>query len=128
MNPLIPIAQMLNDAGVATLGQNLFINMMPISVTNGIPLRNPINGTKIDHELKGHYNTEFKVIVRTTNYETGYKLMKKVFRLLTLDNHFVEGMHIKQCYPDNEPIEYPISEGNTLELASDFKIAFSEIT
>ncbi|MGN5461180.1 minor capsid protein, partial [Acinetobacter baumannii] len=79
-------------------------------------------------ELKGHYNTEFKVIVRTTNYETGYKLMKKVFKLLTLDNHFVEGMHIKQCYPDNEPIEYPISEGNTLELASDFKIAFSEIT
>ncbi|EXD90530.1 hypothetical protein M1S45_20440 (plasmid) [Acinetobacter baumannii] len=54
--------------------------------------------------------------------------MKKVFKLLTLDNHFVEGMHIKQCYPDNEPIEYPISEGNTLELASDFKIAFSEIT
>ncbi|MGQ1580357.1 phage tail terminator protein (plasmid) [Acinetobacter baumannii] len=76
---------------------------MPISVTNGILLRNPINGTKIDHELKGHYNTEFKVIVRTTNYETGYKLMKKVFKLLTLDNHFVEGMHIKQCYPDNEP-------------------------
>lgn len=47
MNPLIPIAQMLNDAGVATLGRNLFINMMPISVTNGILLRNQSTEPKL---------------------------------------------------------------------------------
>ncbi len=119
---------MIDDAKIAQLGTNLFINKMPISVTNGILLRNPINGTKIDHELKGHYNTEFKVIVRTTSYEVGYSLMRKVFDLLTLDNHVIENMLIKHCYPDNEPIEYPISEGNTIELASDFKIAFGEIS
>lgn len=118
---------MINNAGIAQLGTTLFINKMPLSVNNGILLRNPINGTKIDHELKGHYNTEFKVIVRTTSYEDGYVLMRKVFKLLTLDNYVIEDMHIKHCYPDNEPIEYPISEGNMIELASDFKIAFGEI-
>ena len=127
MNYLLSIAQILSDAGIASTGESLFINMMPISVSNGVLLRNPINGTKIDYEINGHYNTEFKVIVRTTNYQTGADMMTAIFEALTLTNETLEDISIKQCYPDNEPISYPISEGNILELATDFKIAFGII-
>ena len=128
MNPLIPIAQYINDKGIATQEENLFINMMPAKVSNGVLLRNPINGTKIDHEIRGHYNTEFKVIIRTTSYENGESLMRDIFSILTISGKRIGNMMVKQCYPDNEPISYPLSNGNVIERASDFKIVFSEIT
>lgn len=127
MNPIIPIAQYINDKGIAALEENLFLNMMPPRVSHGVLLRNPINGTKIDHEMRGYYNTEFKVIVRTTSYANGETLMEELFSLLTISNLKVGNMMIKHCYPDNEPISYPLSVGNMIELASDFRIAFSEI-
>lgn len=124
MNYLLSVAQLIYEAGIASAEETLFINMMPIAVNNGILLRSPINGTKIDYEINGYYNTEFKVIVRTTNYQTGAEMMQSVFNALTLTDVIANDILIKQCYPDNEPISYPISEGNILELASDFKIAF----
>lgn len=127
MNPLVALAQHITDSGIASQEEDLFINMMPAKVSNGVLLRNPINGTKINYEIVGHYNTEFKVIVRTTSFANGDTRMRELFALLTISNQKIGNIMVKHCYPDNEPISYPISEGNIIELATDFKLVCSEV-
>lgn len=123
---LIPFAQRLHDLKIGTLEKTIFINMIPISANNGILLRNPLVGTKINYEMKGYLNTEFQVIVRASNYKIGEDLMKRVFDALTLDNTSVHGYRVTLCYPTFEPVVYPLSDGNLLEFSTDFHIVCHE--
>lgn len=124
---LMPIAKLLHDKGIGKLESSIFINMIPASATNGILLRNPLAGTKIDYEMQGYLNAEFQVIVRATNYPLGEETMKKIFAALTLDKAAVHGLNITLCYPTFEPVVYPLSDGNLLEFSTDFRIVGSEV-
>ncbi len=124
---LVPLGLRLEANGAGKIRESIFINMIPIRVNNGILLRNPLVGTAIDYEMKGYYRTEFQVIVRAANYESGESLMQKVFQILTLEETQVGDMHIKHCYPRFEPVVYPISDGNLLEFSTDFNIAFYKV-
>lgn len=118
---LLPIARHLEAQKVGKLAQDLFINMIPAKANNGILLRNPLVGTRIDYEMTGYINTEFQVIVRATNYELGEQQMKKVFAALTIENVKLDTLYVKMCYPLFEPVVYPLSDGNLLEFSTDFR-------
>lgn len=118
---LLPIARHLEAQKVGKLAQDLFINMIPAKANNGILLRNPLAGTRIDYEMTGYINTEFQVIVRATNYELGEQQMKKVFAALTIENVKLDALYVKMCYPQFEPVVYPLSDGNLLEFSTEFR-------
>ena len=117
---LMHLCHHLEQAQLGKVGTSIFLNMIPINVNKGILLRNPLVGTRIDYELSGHINTEFQVIVRTTSYEHGEELMNKVFAALTLDQVAVGDLFVSMCYPQFQPVVYPLSDGNLLELSTDF--------
>lgn len=118
---LLPIARHLEAQKVGKLAQDLFMNMIPAKANNGILLRNPLAGTRIDYEMTGYINTEFQVIVRATNYELGEQQMEKVFAALTIENVKLDTLYVKMCYPLFEPVVYPLSDGNLLEFSTDFR-------
>lgn len=121
------IAEHLELSGVGVRAKTIFTNMIPINVNNGILLRNPLVGTKIDYELIGYIHSEFQIIVRASGYDSGEALMKKAFQALTLSQRTLGNLHIQECYPMFEPVVYPLSDGNLLEFSTDFRIVGYEV-
>jgi len=132
---LMPLATLLSDAGLGTLGQtanssavSIYINMMPAEAELAILLRTPLSGTRIDYELPGYYRTEFQVIVRGRSYAAASDLMARVLESLTfLVETQLDSIAIKHCRPRTEPVPFPLSKGNLLEFNVMFDIAFTKI-
>lgn len=123
---LLPLAEKLEADGVGVMAETIFINMIPADAPTGVLLRNPLQGTPIDHELPGHYKTEFKVIARATTYPAGEALIQAVFDSLTVAELQVGSMYVRYMRPKTKPVVFPLSKGNLLEFSADFSICFYE--
>ena len=121
---LMPIANKLEFEGLGVQGSTLFINFMPDECKEGILLRSPLIGTKIDPNLPGYYKTEFMVVVRTPRYESGLGIIKDAMTALTLFATDIDDIHIKGCYPRNLPATFPVSDGNYFELQVVFEVVY----
>jgi hypothetical protein len=124
---LMPFINQLEAKGVGKKGKTLFINMLPIDISEGVLLRNSLTGTDIDYELPGYFRTEFQVIVRAGSYEAGEKLINKVTDSLTLTNEQLDGLFFNYVRPRTEPVTYPLSEGNLLEFSTYFSLSFYKV-
>lgn len=123
---LMPIAQALENAGLGMMGQTIFINMIPIECPQGILLRSPLSGTKIDYELPGYYRTKFQLIVRAGSYAAGEALAASVFAALTIKETQLGTMYVRYMRPMTKPAVFPLSKGNLLEFAAYFDVVFNE--
>lgn len=123
---LLPIAEKLEADGVGVQAETIFINMIPAEAPQGVLLRNPLQGTKIDYELPGFYKTTFKVIVRAATYPDGSDLLQRVTDSLSVDNQQIGPMFVKYMRPLTKPVTFPLSKGNLLEIATEFSICFTE--
>lgn len=123
---LMPLAERLEAAGLGTLAETIFLNMIPSECPQGVLLRNPLRGTKIDYELPGYYKTTFQLIVRSPNYAVGEQLIQEVIAALTLAETQVGPLYVRYMRPLTKPVVFPISKGNLLEFATDFDTAFME--
>jgi hypothetical protein len=123
---LMPLANLLEAAALGVKGDTLFVGMMPAAAEEGILLRNPLAGTKINHELPGFFQTEFQVIVRTpaTQYDDGEALIERVIAALTMENVQVEDHAFNYSRPRTEPVAFPLSKGNLLEFNVMFDCCF----
>ena len=120
------LAQKISDDGLATPGVNLFIHKMPSKVESGILLLNKLSGTPIDFELPGYRRTGFQVIVRHTDYTAGIELMENVVSSLTIKGGetLLGDMHVKHILPKHEPVVFPVSEGDFLEISVNFDAVY----
>lgn len=124
MNLMI-IANRLESAGIGKKGKDIFVNMMPASVEQCVLIRQPLSGTKINHELPGYFQTSFQLIVRSHGFENGEVLAKRVVSALTISmNEKVEDHLFMYCRPKTEPVPYPLSNGNLIEFNVTFDTAF----
>lgn len=123
---LMPLANLLEAAALGVKGDTLFLDMMPAEAEQAILLRNPLTGTKINHELPGFFQTDFQVIVRTpaSLYDEGEALIGQVVAALTLAEAQVEDHHFNYCRPRTEPVAFPLSKGNLLEFNVTFDCCF----
>ncbi|MPQ56301.1 minor capsid protein [Duganella sp. FT27W] len=123
---LLPLAAILSSAKLGIEGETLFVDMMPADAGNAVLLRNPLTGTKINHELPGYFKTEFQVIVRATlgGYGEGLALMEQVVEAFTMEETAVANMHFNYCRPRTTPVVFPLSEGNILEFNVMFDCCF----
>ena len=112
---LMPLLERLQMNGLGAAGTDLFLNMMPSTVTRATMLREPLTGTEINHELPEYYKTEFQVIVRSPDYEDGLRLIDDVVAALTLEEEVVEDMYFRYCRPKAQPVSFPISDGALIE-------------
>lgn len=125
---MMPLANLLESAGIGTKGDTVFVNMLPAEADTAVLLRSPLAGTEIDYELQGYFKTEFQVIVRTPAgaYTNGETLMGDVIAVLTITEQAVESMHFKYCRPRTKPVVFPLSKGNLLEFSVMFSCCFVE--
>ena len=125
---LKPLTQMLNTMRLGKLSKTLFMQMMPASCREGILLRAPLTGTTINHELPGFYKGEFQMIVRSTSYEDGEDLAKKVVAALTIEltGTVVGSQTFNYCRPRTLPVAFPLSVGDLIEYNVTFDACYTE--
>lgn len=125
---LMPLAELLDSAGVGVLGSSVFINMMPMETTKGVLLRPPSTGTPINYELPGFYKTRFQAIVRAPKFQDGQDLSAQVMAALTLKEKQVGTMYFRWCRPIAKPVSFPLSPGGMVEWNTPFEVCFNDTT
>ena len=123
---LMPLLELLQMNGLGAAGTDLFLNMMPSTVTRATMLREPLTGTEINYELPEYYETEFQVIVRSPDYEDGLRLINDVVKAMTLEEEWVEDMYFRYCRPKAKPVAFPISDGALIEYTVKMCACFNE--
>ena len=122
---LLPIVQLLEDAGLGRRGETLFINEMPAKVVKGILVKNKLSGTMINWEIPGYYKTGFQIIVRATGYEEGSALATELSVALTMNNVQIDDMNVRYLHPRHLPVCFPVTPGGQRERPINFDIALS---
>lgn len=124
---LLPLADLLETAGLGTKGGTLFIDMLPAEATQAILLRNPLSGTPIDHELPGYYQSHLQMIVRTPagKYADAEALIAAATAALTVSEQRIGSMFFNYMRPKTLPVVYPLSKGNLLEFSVQLDYSFS---
>ena len=118
------IAEKLEVDGVGTRGASLFVHRMPENVDRGVLLLSRLAGTPINHELPGLRRTSFQVIVRDIDYASGYAKAEQISQLLSIENQLVGDMNIHWILPKHEPVVYPVSKGDLLEISVNFEAVY----
>lgn len=125
---VMPLVNRLETLKIGVKGDTLFVNMLPAEARKAILVRSPLSGTPINYELPGYYKATFSVIVRTpaAEYESGVALMKAVTDALSIDNLQVENQFFNFVRPRTQPVTFPLSKGNLLEISAQFDANFVE--
>lgn len=124
---LVPIATLISDAGLATPGVNLFVNMYPADVSLGVLLLAPFSGTKINYDLPKYRKGEFQAIVRViaSDFALGQTLIKEITDLLTIEKVTeLDLIQVKRVHPLHEPVVYRVSAGNNVEFSVNFEMIY----
>lgn len=123
------VTQYLAANACGTAGKSLFVNEMPSSCKEGALLLSSYGGVRINPELPKYYVTEFRMVTRSADYETGMALAIKISNTLTTHSGFTSGTaQVKQCFAMNLPRDYRRSAGGYWEFEVDFDINFVDIS
>jgi hypothetical protein len=121
------IAEKLEIAGVGARGDKVFVNHMPPMITVGVLLREPFGGTMIDPELPNFRKTSFQLIVRSNNdMAAALALMNQALAgiVTETEQNYPQGMFVKYVRQRHEPLRFPITPGNALELLVNIDVCY----
>lgn len=133
MNFILAMLDILVTAGVGVKGKpsasysgvSMYAGQMPDGVTNMVALMPALTGNKIDHELPGYRKTGFQLVVRSKDIVSGEALAKQVMDALTIRGETnITGFQIKYVLPKHDPVSYPLSDGNNIELSVNFDATY----
>lgn len=124
MKHLLFAAQRLQDAGVATIGVDLFINTLPTDVPRGIMLKDPLDPITIDEGMEGFYTTSFQTIIRDPDLEAADT--RAWAALNALRCYRVDGgdIFISWLRPATLPMSYPRGDADDIETSVRYDIGF----
>lgn len=117
------IAQVLQTAGIGTIGTDLFYHTMP-DVEEGVLLRLPLNGVRVDPELPLFFRTKLQVILRTLTFAEIDARAQEIIDTLVMQRRQFPGLWINYIRLYTLPITFPRSEGNTLETSINFDCCY----
>lgn len=124
---LMPLANRIDALRMAKLGVDLFLQQLPQEAEEGVLLRSPLIGTKINHELPGYYKSTFQLIVRGHDVEVISARTARIVKAITFIAETKLGAQtFKYCRPDHLPSIFPLSEGNLLEASVTFDVCWAE--
>lgn len=118
------LAGYIQQRGLGTAGKDLFVHEMPDTCKAGVMLMQP-GGSMVNQYMPEWFDTEFRLVVRHTDYTQGITRARQLFRALTLRQEVVlPGMTIRQCLPLNQPAGYRRSVGGFWEFEVEFSVVF----
>lgn len=122
---LYDLQNYLHAKGIGQTGKTIFCYELPSKVNaDAILLRDRLQGDRIDAEM-GLNRGGLQMIVRSKTQQGAIDLAQKASRTLTLLETVVGTMRIKYLRPRNEPVVFPVSEGNFIEVLVIFDSYYS---
>jgi len=122
------VVELLENAGIAKRGVDLYIYSMPESVTSGVlALDDSDSPTERDEYIPKLKRSDFRVIVRGNDYMEAMTLANMVAN--ELDKYEVttsNGLKFLRIKPTYDPIAYPISNGDVIEVSVNLWAAYIE--
>jgi hypothetical protein len=130
MNLFMAVGEILQAANLGTLGTDLFIGTIPAEVKDGVMLREPLDGAKIDDGLRGFYPTEFQVIVRGWDPLEAYNHCLAIQRALRVyrSQDDTNGVYIAWMRPKTLPISYPKGTADDVEVSCRIEVGYGNLT
>lgn len=98
------------------------------AATSGILIKEGYAGATIDPEIPALRTSRFQIVVRdaSTNERAARALAAQIMTAMTvtLETRVPDGILIKNMRPLTEPIAYPLSVGDNIELSLNFQIIY----
>jgi hypothetical protein len=124
---LEPISAYLAGKNLGTVGRSIFVNEMPTSCNVGILLMDNYYGTQVDRYLPDFYRTEYRLVVRHTDFANGKALARAATLSLAAMMGTVGTLLVRQTAALNLPRSYRRSAGGYWEFEVDMEIVFVDI-
>jgi len=124
------LAQVLVDAGLGTIGTDIFVHRLGADCKQGIMLREPLAGIPVDQNLPDYYKHDIQMIVRASDQAAGDTLATNAMKALTFYNRIfndINGalvMKVNHIYPKYLPVTYPRLDGQGIEWSVDINTAY----
>ena len=122
------VAEILANAGIATPGVDLYIYAMPEPQQEGIILVDDTDSpTEIDEYIPKLKKSDFRAIIRGKDYDTAMELALTVQQALNKYNYEASnGLKFLRLKPTYDPIAYPVSESDVIEVSVNLWTAYIE--
>ena len=120
------LAEWLECEGLGKRGKDIFVHHMPDDRI-GVLLTVPLVGQRMYPDIPEMRRSRFQVIVRGYDYEAGLEKAEALQAALTWnDKSEVLGDEIEltYMYPRHDPIPFPYSKGDNLEIAVTFDATY----
>lgn len=118
------VAQIINDDGIATLGEDLFILDAPSAVQNYIVVLPDYKPATIDPDLPNYHTMNFKVVVRNVDHEAGMALCNLIINSTTLYSYEDLFLKIKRLQPLSLPMVFRRSDMGVIEFSITYNARF----
>lgn len=122
------VAEILVAEGIATPGVSLYIYNMPENMQNGVVLLDdPDMPTEIDEYIPKLKKSNFRAVVRGGNFVDAMQLARQVQTALDKYNYTASnGLKFLRIKPTYDPIPYPVSESDVIEVSVNLWTAYIE--
>lgn len=125
---LSAVAEILITEGIATPGKDLYIYGMPEGTQKGVLLTDDTDSpTEVDEDIPKLKKSDFRAIVRGNDYEEAMALATRVSKALNKYNYEASnGLKFLRLRPTYDPIAYPVSESDVIEVSVNLWTAYIE--
>lgn len=122
------VAEILATEGIATPGKDLYIYTMPESTQYGVVVVDDTDSpTEIDEYIPKLKKSDFRAIVRGNDYDEAMALAARVQGALNKYNYEASnGLKFLRLRPTYDPIAYPVSESDVIEVSVNLWTAYIE--
>jgi hypothetical protein len=118
------ISNIISEAGLATLGTDMFLYSVDATATNCIILYPSNDPPIIDPDLPNYFRGKFQVIVRNYTHEGGLDISNAVSKALTLFNTDLDTIFIKYVRPMYQARVYRRSDSGLIEFSVTYDIRY----
>lgn len=122
---LLHVAQFLEQAGVGSVGKDIFSNFIPATVKKGVLIRQGFGGFKIDPYVPTEREGSLMVISRGPDYLEAEALCKQVVNALeAAAPDALPDILLKVVKARGEPFPYAPSAGGLTEFVVHIDVAY----
>lgn len=122
------VKEIVENQGIAIFGDDLYIYHMPETTQEGVLLLDDTDTpTEIDEYIPKLKKSNFRAIVRGKGYEDAMARATALRNTLDLYEHTASnGIKFLRLKPTYDPIAYPISGGDVVEVSVNLWAAYIE--
>lgn len=115
-----------NLVTAALPNEDVFMHYMPPELTRGVLILTGAGGAVLDQYIQGYKKARLQVIVRETEFTSGYDLSKQIMAILSKSRLVENPAYILQINPLHDPMAFPRSPGGFIEFSVNYETVYVE--